>query len=135
MKRTISTLAILATLIAGAASAETNVHASWYGGKFHGRQMASGPVFDKNNPRMAAHKTLPFCTQVRLRNPKNGREHTIVVTDRGPYIAGREFDLSRAGADKLGYRGSGVTQLQVVETKRPKRRHRYGDRCDSSYLS
>lgn len=127
----LSTLALVATLIAPAAVAE-KVHASWYGTEtqFHGNPMASGPRFDMRDPQMAAHKTLPFCTQVKLRNPENGKELGIIIMDRGPSVPGRDFDLSQAAARELGYFSKGVTQLQVLEIVPPRRKHQYGQPCD-----
>ena len=127
-----SVFAAAATLMAPAAKAET-VHASWYGGYFHGRLMANGIPFNQNNVVMAAHKTLPFCTQVTLKNPDNDRKITVVVTDRGPFVKGRDFDLSRAGAQKLDFINSGVEELQVVQVIPPAKKHRYGNRC-AKYL-
>lgn len=137
MKRVLSSALAIATIaIAVPASAET-VHASFYGKKradgsyqFHGQQMASGPRFDMYDPTHAAHKTLDFCTQVRLRNPENGRQLTVVIVDRGPYIAGRDYDLSRAGAERLDFVEAGVTPLEVVDVIPPLRKHQYGEPCD-----
>lgn len=88
-----------------------SVEASWYGDPngvkdpFHGRQTASGSTFNtwKNT---VAHKTLPFGSEIFIRSG----EDTIVsatVTDRGPYISGREFDLSYALADAALVQGGG----------------------------
>ena len=128
-------LSLAASVFATSVSAEI-VHASWYGTEnhFHGKQMASGPLFDMNDPYLAAHKTLPFCTQIRLQNPDNSRELTVVVTDRGPYVRNRDYDLSQAGARHLDYLSSGVQKLIVLEVIPPIRKHRYGESCDS-YLA
>lgn len=87
--------------------------ASWYGPGFHGRKMANGQIFDMYNENVIAHKSLPFGTQVEIINPKNDAILYAVVTDRGPYIAGRDFDLSYAGAEKLGVIDKGVAKLKV----------------------
>jgi rare lipoprotein A len=71
--------------------------ASWYGPGFHGRRTASGERFDMN-ALTAAHRTLPFGTRVRVRNTENGREVVVRINDRGPHIAGRIIDLSKAAA-------------------------------------
>lgn len=88
------------------------VRASWYGPGFQGKPMANGKPFNMHKMTVA-HKTLPLGTRVRLRNPENGREINVSVTDRGPYVRGREFDLSKAAAAQLGFRG--VARLQVVQ--------------------
>lgn len=70
--------------------------------------MASGKLFDMFNPRTVAHKTLPFGTRVRMVNPANGRSVVVFVADRGPYVKGRDFDLSFAAAKRLGITRAGV---------------------------
>jgi len=90
---------------------------SWYGEFFHGRKMANGKIFDMYNENVIAHKTLAFGTVVEVFNPHNNIVLLAVVEDRGPYIAGRDFDLSYAGAKKLGIVEEGVAKLQfrVIE--------------------
>jgi len=96
---------------AAAAVAPTMV-ASWYGEPFHGRVTASGLVFDKNG-FTAAHRTLPFGTVLRLTNPANGRSVLVTVTDRGPFVLGRELDVSEAAARELGIIAAGTATLRV----------------------
>ena len=86
--------------------------ASWYGRKFHGRCTASGEVFDMRK-YTAAHRTLPFGTSVRVTNLRNGR-HTIVrINDRGPFVAGREIDLSYAAARDIGILDKGLEKVRL----------------------
>lgn len=87
--------------------------ASWYGPGFHGRKMANGQIFDMYNEELIAHKTLAFGTKVEIINPQNNNILIAIVEDRGPYIKGRDFDLSYAGAEKLGVIGKGVAKLKV----------------------
>ena len=87
------------------------VRASWYGKKFHGRTMANGERFDMFDPTIAAHRTLPFGTELRVANPENGAVLTVVIKDRGPYNENRELDLSWAAAERLDYVEKGVTTL------------------------
>lgn len=91
--------------------------ASWYGPGFHGRRSASGEVFDQN-AMTAAHRTLPFGTQVRVTNLSNGRQVVVRINDRGPFSGGRVIDLSAAAASSIGLRSSGVgrVQLEVLST-------------------
>lgn len=86
--------------------------ASWYGRGFHGRKTASGVVYDQN-AMMAAHKTLPFGTILRVKNLANNRICYVEVTDRGPYIKGREIDLSRRAAMELGFINNGTARVQL----------------------
>lgn len=78
--------------------------ASWYGGKFHGRPTASGETYDQY-ALTAASPDLPFGTKVLVKNPANGKTVTVVINDRGPFVAGRGIDLSRAAAQQLGITG------------------------------
>jgi rare lipoprotein A len=68
--------------------------ASYYANKFHGRRTASGRVYDMNK-LTAAHKTLPFGTKIRVTNFSNGKTVVVEITDRGPFVRGREIDLSK----------------------------------------
>lgn len=77
----------------------TRANTSWYGPRFHGRKTASGRVYDQHKPTVA-HRTLPLGSLVQLR--ANGRMLLAVVTDRGPFVAGRDIDVSRYIKDQLG---------------------------------
>jgi rare lipoprotein A len=87
-------------------------HASWYGGKFHGRRTASGENYNKY-ALTAAHKTLPFGTIVRVRSVALGREVNVRINDRGPFAPGRVIDVSQAAAKALGLMGAGVTEVSL----------------------
>lgn len=89
------------------------VKASWYGKPFHGRTMANGKRYNMYDGSTVAHKSLRFGTKVRFTNPRSGRSIVTVVRDRGPYIAGRTFDLSMQGAKSLGVINSGVARVSV----------------------
>ena len=86
--------------------------ASWYGPKFAGRQTANGEIFDPSQ-LTAAHKTLPFGTQVRVTNLNNGRSVVVRINDRGPFKPGRVIDLSRAAAERIGMIGSGTAPVSL----------------------
>jgi rare lipoprotein A len=94
--------------LAGAQTMEV----SWYGAQFQGSRMANGKVFNKNNPTLAAHKTLPFGTKIRLENPRTNRTLVVVVSDRGPFVRGRDLDISEAAARRLGILQQGVGLLR-----------------------
>ena len=101
-------------IIPGFASAPAEIcTASWYGADFHGKPMANGRKFDMNDKMTVAHKKLKFGTKVRITNLKNGKEIISVVRDRGPFVNGRCVDLSRAGAQKLGFEKRGHTRVKV----------------------
>lgn len=86
--------------------------ASWYGDPYHGRMTASGEPYDMW-AMTAAHRTLPFGTVVRVRRLDTGRETTVRITDRGPFVPGRIIDLSRAAADALEAIGPGIVRVRL----------------------
>jgi peptidoglycan lytic transglycosylase len=74
--------------------------------------LASGGRFNPN-AMTAAHKTLPFGTRVRVTHMGNGRSVEVKINDRGPYVAGRIIDLSRAAAGVIGMTAQGVARVAV----------------------
>jgi rare lipoprotein A len=90
---------------------ETGI-ASWYGSDFHGNDTANGEVFDMNEIS-AAHRTLPLPSMVRVTNLKNGRALNVRVNDRGPFSRGRIIDMSRRGAQLLGFERDGTAMVRV----------------------
>ncbi|HEX3554907.1 MAG TPA: septal ring lytic transglycosylase RlpA family protein [Thermoanaerobaculia bacterium] len=87
--------------------------ASWYGSEFHGLATASGAAFDMN-AMTAAHRTLPLGTRVLVRNLENDRKVVVEINDRGPYIAGRDIDLSYGAARALGMVAPGVVRVEMT---------------------
>jgi rare lipoprotein A (peptidoglycan hydrolase) len=87
--------------------------ASWYGKKFQGRLTSSGERFDLHK-LTAAHKTLPLGSLVRLTAPSTGRSVVVRINDRGPWLKGRDFDLSEAAAKKLGIHEEGVAAVEMA---------------------
>jgi hypothetical protein len=75
---------------------------SWYGPGFIGSGTACGQTYTKTILGVA-HRTLPCGTLVTFRNPANGRQITVPVIDRGPYVAGRQWDMSRGLCDYLDH--------------------------------
>lgn len=73
---------------------------SYYGAKFHGKRTASGSIYNMN-ALTAAHKTLPFGTKVEVTNQKTNQSVVVEITDRGPFIRGRNLDLSKAAANQI----------------------------------
>jgi rare lipoprotein A len=92
--------------------------ASWYGPRFHGRQTATGEIYDMYK-LTAAHRTLPLNTEVRVTNSKNGESIILRINDRGPYVRGRMIDLSLAAARALGMRDRGIAPVKVQVLCRP----------------
>lgn len=85
---------------------------SWYGQHFHARPTASGEPFDATAMTMA-HPTLPFGTQVKVTNPRNGRSVVLRVNDRGPFVGSRVADLSQAAAAYLGILRRGIAHVRL----------------------
>ncbi len=90
---------------------ETGI-ASWYGPNFTGKITANGELYDMNEVT-AAHRTLPMPSLVRVTNLDNGRTIVVRVNDRGPYARGRILDMSRRGAQLLGYEKTGTAKVRV----------------------
>jgi rare lipoprotein A len=90
---------------------ETGI-ASWYGPGFHAKQTANGEQFDEN-AMTAAHRTLPLPSAVRVTNLENGRAVVLRINDRGPFARGRIIDVSRRGAQLLGFINQGTAKVRV----------------------
>ncbi len=90
---------------------ETGI-ASWYGPGFHEKYTANGEIYDQND-LTAAHKTLPLPSFVRVTNLDNGRALVLRINDRGPYARGRIIDVSRRGAQLLGFDTIGTAKVRV----------------------
>jgi len=86
--------------------------ASWYGVPFNGRRAANGEIFDMNT-LVAAHRTLPFGSILRVTNLNNGREVEVRVIDRGPFVGDRILDLARAAAVSLDMIGTGTARVRI----------------------
>lgn len=87
-------------------------HASWYGGKFHGRRTSAGERFDQDL-LTAAHRSLPFGTKLLVMNRRTGNKCVVKVNDRGPFVHDRVIDVSRGAARQLNMISSGVAMVDV----------------------
>jgi rare lipoprotein A len=92
------------------AGERSEVVASWYGKEHHGRPMANGKIYNMYASTIA-HRTLPLGTKVELTNPDTSQIVRAVVTDRGPFIDGRDVDLSYGIAKKLSIVEKGVGKV------------------------
>jgi rare lipoprotein A len=90
--------------------------ASYYGDDYHGKQTASGEVYDMYG-LTAAHNDLPLGTKIRVTNLKNGRQVIVRINDRGPFVKNRILDLSYGAAKELGMLvpGTAPVRIEVVE--------------------
>ena len=82
-------------------------YASWYGPGLYGGHLSCGGTLDAGDMGVA-HKSLPCGTKVTLRH--HGRVVRVPVIDRGPYVGGREYDLTEATAQRLKFKGHGSIQ-------------------------
>lgn len=92
------------------------MRASWYGPGFHGQKTANGERYDQMS-FTAAHKSLKFGTLLKITNLRNSKSVVVRINDRGPYITGRDLDLSKAAALELGMIRRGVAKIKVEEIK------------------
>ena len=100
-----------------AAKSKTSKHsqkgiASYYGKKLHGSRTASGERHNSNE-RVAAHRSLPFGTKVKVTNLSNGKEVIVKINDRGPFAKGRVIDLSYGAFSKIESPGKGLTNVKL----------------------
>jgi rare lipoprotein A len=86
--------------------------ASWYGPGFQGKETADGETFDQNK-LTAAHRQLPLGTKAKVTNLENGKKVEVKINDRGPYVGGRDIDLSRMAAQKLDMKEDGTTKVKI----------------------
>jgi rare lipoprotein A len=87
--------------------------ASWYGKPYDGRPAADGEIYDMEQ-MVAAHRTLPFQTMVRVRNLTNNKTIDVRIIDRGPFVANRIIDLSHAAARAIDLIGPGVATVELT---------------------
>ncbi|RCV90088.1 septal ring lytic transglycosylase RlpA family protein [Billgrantia montanilacus] len=90
--------------------------ASFYSDRFQGQTTASGEPFDQQ-ALTAAHPSLPFGTEVIVTRPDNGREVTVLINDRGPFVRGRIIDLSKRAARELGMINRGTVPVLVTSVQ------------------
>lgn len=93
---------------------------SWYGEDFDGKQTANGETYDMYADT-AAHPTLPLGSIVRVVNTRNHRSQVVRINDRGPYVEGRELDVSYQVARKLGFDQHGLAKVRLELLKVPER--------------
>jgi len=95
------------------ANAQTQTgKASYYADKFEGKITANGEKY-KHSKLTAAHKVLPFGTEVKVTNAKNGAFVIVRINDRGPFVEGRIIDLSKSAAEKLDFIHDGIADVTV----------------------
>lgn len=91
---------------------------SWYGGDFDGQLTANGEIYDMYG-QTAAHPTLPLGSVVRVMNLRTRQSAIVRINDRGPYVAGRDLDVSYQVARELGFVRRGTARVRVELLKVP----------------
>jgi rare lipoprotein A len=99
MKNYLITLALFIGFTSVASAAEQGI-ASYY-------------VYSRNPGLIAAHRTLPLGSQVRVTNLENGRTTVVKIVDRGPFIRGRIIDVSTVAASVLGFKQAGIAHVRI----------------------
>ncbi len=81
--------------------------------ELNGTKTSNGEMFDVNQ-MVATSKTLPLPTIARVTNLDNGQSVIVRINNRGPFVNSRLMDLSPAAAQKIGLKGQGKIQVQVM---------------------
>ena len=100
----------------GSSKNSQNGVASYYGKGLHGSRTANGERHNRNE-MVAAHRSLPFGTKVKVTNLSNGKEVVVRINDRGPFIKGRVIDLSYGAFSKIENPGKGITKVKLEVLK------------------
>jgi rare lipoprotein A len=112
MKVLIITFLFLQTVFIPSEIITKTGRATYYANKFVGRKTTSGEVY-RHEKFTAAHKTLPFGTQVTVTNLSNQKSVVVTVNDRGPFGKGLIIDLSQSAAKEIGIYGKGTALCQI----------------------
>lgn len=109
--------------------------ASYYGKAHHGKKTASGKRFNMH-AMTAAHRSLPFGTQLKVTSKDTGKSVIVTINDRGPYAGGRILDLSQEAARQLGMikQGVGVVTLEKMNVKQDSVRRSSTERIEEPLL-
>ncbi|NWF97795.1 MAG: septal ring lytic transglycosylase RlpA family protein [Nitrospirae bacterium] len=86
--------------------------ASWYGSEFHGKPTSSGEIFNMY-ANTCAHREYPFGTKLKVTNVMNNKSISCIVNDRGPFVSGRDIDLSYAAAKEIGLIPAGTSNVII----------------------
>jgi len=94
--------------------AQTHGNASYYSHRLEGKHTSDGGKYHRDS-LTCAHRTLPFGTLLKIRNPKNDKEVIVKVTDRGPHTKRFMIDLSYRAAKELGIVQHGFSHVEIME--------------------
>ena len=91
--------------------------ASYYGKNHHGRKTASGEIFNMYK-YTAAHKYLKFGTMIKVTSLETDKSVIVRINDRGPFIKGRDLDLSKSAFFEIApkkYGGSINVKIEIIK--------------------
>jgi rare lipoprotein A len=105
-----SSLCLGLSAMTAIAHADQSGKASWY--SLPGKRTACGQKMNPN-AMIAAHRSLPCGTRLKVTNHGNGQSVVVTVADRGPFVRGRIVDVSRGAAQSLGFVGAGTASVSI----------------------
>ncbi|MCL1090585.1 septal ring lytic transglycosylase RlpA family protein [Shewanella profunda] len=122
----LSVFALLSFLV-GCSSLQTGKNGNWegftesgqasfYGNKHQNKKTASGELY-QHKLKTAAHKKIPFGSNVKVTNVKNGKSVIVEINDRGPFVRGRIIDLSKSAFSSIGNTSSGLIDVKIEVIK------------------
>ncbi|MCH1928616.1 septal ring lytic transglycosylase RlpA family protein [Shewanella sp. A25] len=94
--------------------------ASYYANKHQNRKTASGERY-QHQLKTAAHREIPFGSEVKVTNLENGKAVVVRINDRGPFVRGRIIDLSKSAFKSIGKTSAGVLDVKIEVIKVPLR--------------
>jgi len=94
--------------------AQQRGNASFYSHKMHGRHTSDGGKYHPDS-LTCAHRSYPFGTILRVRNPKNDKQVIVKVTDRGPHQRRLLIDLSYSAAKELDIVRAGIAAVEIIK--------------------
>ncbi len=105
---------IVTFVIVGSIFSQQTGNATYYCSSMKGRHTSDGGKYHPDS-MTCAHKTLPFGTILKVRNPKNDKEVIVIVTDRGPHQKRLMIDLSYSAAKQLDIIRQGIAQVEMTK--------------------
>lgn len=110
-------------MLAGCSSMPADVGSNWigftesgqashYADRYQNKKTASGDLY-RHNQKTAAHKDLPFGSNVKVTNINNGKSVTVKINDRGPFVKGRIIDLSKSAFSSIGNVSTGLLDVKI----------------------
>ncbi|MEI6053312.1 MAG: septal ring lytic transglycosylase RlpA family protein [Opitutaceae bacterium] len=113
MKKSLFVSILICLIFSNFAQSQQLVKATYYSNKLHGRHTSDGGRYHTDS-LTCAHRTYPFGTILKVRNPKNDREVIVKVTDRGPFQRRLTIDLAYCAAKELDIVRFGIAKVEIT---------------------